>query len=42
MRRLNILTWHTLAQAIKSVLLLPDANVVAEITVLPLGQISWP
>jgi NAD(P)-dependent dehydrogenase (short-subunit alcohol dehydrogenase family) len=30
------------AQAVKSVLLLPDESVVAEITVLPLGETSWP
>ncbi|MBC7858252.1 MAG: SDR family NAD(P)-dependent oxidoreductase, partial [Burkholderiaceae bacterium] len=30
------------AQPVKSVLLLPDASVVAEITVLPLGETSWP
>lgn len=30
------------AQAVKPVLLPPDASVVAEITVLPLGETSWP
>ncbi len=30
------------ARALKAVLLLPDESVVAEITVLPLGESSWP
>jgi len=38
MRRLNVLTWHTLA--IRHALLLPRESVIAELTVLPVHEAS--